>query len=361
MTANGKVRLGLYGCGNRTQALLNSLLKDNLYEVTAAYDLLPEKVRAVAERFGGCPCAQSRDLVERRDVDAFVISLDPFAHAAAFFETLEARKPIFIEKPIAMTAREARAMMVKAAEYKVPVQVGFMRRFLPEQVAAHRFLAENPPGRLFGVRCTWIHAGETEMISMLNHCPDNFRLKVSQIPFHCCHALDVMQTYGGEVKRVAAAGIKWVQRPYPSPDYVLATLEFANGALGHFHYSSQSFKFEISYLLHYENYTLSLNGDEMSIWRRPPFASLRNDGSQNCAPNYVRYTGPDKCTFGAYPVDAVIFQRFLDGVRGGGALSPGLDEGWRTAELAEAIERSWKERRPIDLPLTLDPDPEKHP
>ena len=59
--------------------------------------------------------------------------------------------------------------------------------------------------------------------------------------------------------------------------------------------------------------------------------------------------------------EAGVFQRFLDGVRGGGALSPGLDEGWRTAELAEAIERSWKERRPIDLPLTLDPDPEKHP
>ena len=42
-------------------------------------------------------------------------------------------------------------------------------------------------------------------------------------------------------------------------------------------------------------------------------------------------------------------------------LSFNLAQVQQHAELAEAIERSWKERRPIDLPLTLDPDPEKHP
>ena len=153
------VRLGLYGCGNRTRALLDSLYGEGVYQVVAAYDIRPEAISSAAERYGGRACADPGELVASAQVDAFLISLDPFAHPAAFEQTVEAGKPIFIEKPIALKAGDAYRMMRLAQEKRVPVQVGFMRRYLPEQVAARTFMAENPPGRLFGVRCNWYHPG----------------------------------------------------------------------------------------------------------------------------------------------------------------------------------------------------------
>jgi len=55
------VRLGLYGYGNRTRALLDSLYGEDEYQVVAAYDICNE-------------------------ADVFLISLDPFAHYDAFNE-----------------------------------------------------------------------------------------------------------------------------------------------------------------------------------------------------------------------------------------------------------------------------------
>jgi len=346
------VRLGLYGCGNRTRALLNSLRGENEYQVVAAYDICGQAVASAVEQYGGKSCTSSKELIAHDEAEAFLISLDPFAHPAAFDEAVEARRPIFIEKPIAMSAQEAWKMWKKAERLDVPVQVGFIRRFTPEQMAARAYLINNPPGRIFGVSCNWFHPGETEMINCLNNWPENFRLKVSQIPFHCCHALDVLRTYCGEVKTVHAVGVKWVDRPYPSPDKVVADFVFENSSVGAFHYSSMSYKHEISYVLHAENYTLTFD-DGLEIWHRPQYQSLRNDGSPDCRDTYHKHIGPDRFHFGASSVDATIMLKFLRSVRDGLPMDPGMEDGYRVAELAEAIETSWRTGERIDLPLTL--------
>ncbi len=113
-----KVKLGLYGCGNRTRALLDSLFMDEQYEVVAAYDMIKETAESTCAKYGGLACKNTEQLIGHPSVEAFLISLAPFAHPAAFHKTLEAGKPIFIEKPIAMTAIEAYRMMVAAEQRK---------------------------------------------------------------------------------------------------------------------------------------------------------------------------------------------------------------------------------------------------
>ena len=352
-----KVKLGLYGCGNRTRALLDSLFLDEEYDVVAAHDIRGESTEAACRKYGGKACATSEELVAHPDVEAFMISLDPFAHPAAFHETLEAGKPIFVEKPIAMSARDAYDMMVAAESRNIPAQVGFMRRYRPKHVAARAYMAENDPGTLFSVNCRWFHAGETEMINMLTNHPDNFRLKVSQIPFHCCHALDVMMLYGGAVKSVSAVGRKVIERPYPSPDEVIATLEFENGCMGSFHYCSVSYAGCIAYRVHTGNYALSFEaGNSLTISHRPPLRSLREDGSGDCRPLYHGCIAPETRQFSVKTVDHLIMLDFLNSVRTGAPMSAPIRAGYRVAELAEAIERSWQEKQTVQLPLTFDPE-----
>ena len=361
---NKTVKLGLYGCGNRTREILNSVYGEGLYEVAAAFDLNGQKVKEVTERYGGKGCSSADELIRTKGIDAFIISLDPFAHPDAFDLTIEAGKPIFIEKPIAMSAERAWRMVEKAREKNVPVHVGLLRRYESQHVAARRFLKENPPGKFFGVSCDWFHAGETEMLNCLYNDPGNFRLKVSQIPFHCCHALDVMLTYAGEVRQVEAMGMKWIERQYPSPDKVIALFEFANGGVGSFHYSSMSYKGALEYIVHCENYTLTTGGG-LEVWRRPVtryqregemlFGKKTGPGAWvDCRDNYHANVGPEKHVFlpGTLP-SHVAMNDFIESVRNKTPMKVPIEDGYRVAELADAIEMSWTQRKPIRLPLTF--------
>jgi len=349
------VKLGLYGCGNRTRMLLDALYGEDAYEVVSAFDIREESTKSLCEKYGGKICRSAGEMLNVKGVEAVLISLDPFAHPEAFYRTVEAGKPIFIEKPIAMTAAEAHRMMTTAQEKKIPVHVGFLRRYEARHVAARKFLAEHDTGRLFSVVCNWHHAGETEMINCLNNAPDNFRLKVSQIPFHCCHVLDVMRLYGGDVKAVNARGIKVVKRKYPSPDEVIATLQFVGGAIGYFHYSSMAYCSRLDYLIHTENYTIDCkNGPK--IWQRPPTRQQRGEFLKDCRAAYNPNQGPNRYEFGCggiSNVDAVIMSDFLNMVRDGTPSNIPIEDAYKVAELAEAIERSWQEQREITLPLSF--------
>lgn len=346
------VKLGLYGCGNRTRALLDSLYGEGEYEVVAAYDVAPEKVQAVCERYGGRACASAEELLGVAEAEAMMISLDPFAHPAAFHQALAARKPIFLEKPIAPTAAEAHAMLQAADAAGVPVHVGLAHRYTASFRGLRRYMAENDPGRIFAVSYRWFSHVETEIINMQNRWPDNFRLRISQIPFHCCHALDTMRLLGGEVSAVQARAIKWLDWEYVTPDEVMASFEFGSGALGSFHYSGVAYLAGHDCVVHAENYTATFTPwCEFAIYHHPPYLPERNDHSDDCRPNYEQNIGPDVHRFGRNSYNPLIMTDFLEAVRTGGPMQVPLVDGYKAAELAEAIEQSSASGERVALPL----------
>ena len=227
------IKLALYGCGNRTKQLLDSLRADEFYCVHAVFDINTDAAEALVKEYGGKVCKSKEELISCPDVDAFLISLNPLYQATALKEVLPARKPVFIEKPVAFTGKEAHELAVMADEYGVPVQVGFMRRYLPECVALFDFLKRNEPGRLLSIECDWFHHGEAVEMYFRKHDPGNFRLKMSQIPFHCVHMLDIMVAVGGAVKKVTSQAVTGISGTLsPSPDDLMSLVEFANGGNG---------------------------------------------------------------------------------------------------------------------------------
>ena len=355
------IRLGLYGCGNRTKALLDSLIQDEFYKVHAAYDLRRESAAALVAQYGGTGCENADEFVAFEGIDAFFISLSPFAHAEALRQTIPVGKPVFVEKPVSFSVVEVLELAELAEKHHVPVQVGFMRRYLPESIAALNFIRDNDPGHLFCVDCNWFHHGDTEMNYCMTHRPDNFRLKVSQIPFHCCHMLDIMLLMGGKVKRVSSQLLKVIDRPYPSPDDVVANIEFANGGNGRFHYSSMVYYGEISYRYHAENYSIKMNtggGQELSIYRRPRFKTSQLgrdpkgtiDGAKFNA-SYEAFCRPDTTTFSQSLnlANENIMYDFVRTVRDGVPSWADLRQAAAVQGLAEAIETGGKTRTPIDF------------
>ena len=354
------IKLGLYGCGERTWALLNALIKDEFYCVAASYDLSENAVRKTVEEFGGKACKSAEELIACKDVDAFLISLSPFAHADALRKTIPAGKPVFVEKPVAFTGAEVAELEELAARYQVPVQVGFMRRYLPETIAALDYIKAHDPGRLFSVECKWVHHGDVGMNYYGQHFPDNFRLKCSQIPFHCCHMLDIFLLFGGPVQKVTSELIKVTTRPYPSPDDVMCNVKFANGANGHFHYSSIVYYTEFSYGFNAENYSLRMctEGQNLIVNKRPRFMTTQlgphpekelDFGKFNS--RYEQACFPDTMKFsqGLNFANENIMYDFVKMVRDGIQPSADLKTAVRVQGLAEAIEMSGKLGRTLEL------------
>lgn len=88
-------------------------------------------------------------LLERDDIDAVYISLPPSLHGEWAARALHAGKHVLVEKPIATTAAEARAVVTLAEDRDLVLRENFMFLHHPQHDAVAALMAE---GRLGGLR-----------------------------------------------------------------------------------------------------------------------------------------------------------------------------------------------------------------
>ncbi len=116
--------------------------------VTEVFDTDTGRATAVAGP-GGRAASSAEDLIASADVDAVVIASPDRTHAELAVRCLEAGKPTLCEKPLALTAAEARTVVdAEVALGRRLVQLGFMRRFDPGFVALRDAVAGGSVGRV---------------------------------------------------------------------------------------------------------------------------------------------------------------------------------------------------------------------
>lgn len=84
-------------------------------------------------------------------IDAVVIAAPARRHAELVVAAAGTGKAVFCEKPMALTLADADRAIAAAAAARVPLQVGFNRRFAPDWAAARRLLDQGtlgPPRQL---------------------------------------------------------------------------------------------------------------------------------------------------------------------------------------------------------------------
>jgi predicted dehydrogenase len=77
-------------------------------------------------------------MLDAEQLDAVVICVEPEDQAPLTIQCVQAGVPVFVEKPLGMSADEARQLSKASEKHDVPVMVGFMKRFAP----AYQRLAE---------------------------------------------------------------------------------------------------------------------------------------------------------------------------------------------------------------------------
>ncbi len=141
--ASDRITLGFIGIGAMGQGHLACCLQYPDVQVAAVCDVdtwrrenAKAKVdEAYAARQGAPKCRAYNDLRELLagdDLDGVVIATGDNWHGPATVMAVQAGKDVYVEKPISLTIREARAMAVAARRYHRVVQCGLQQRSTPE-------------------------------------------------------------------------------------------------------------------------------------------------------------------------------------------------------------------------------------
>jgi myo-inositol 2-dehydrogenase/D-chiro-inositol 1-dehydrogenase len=140
-----KLRFGLAGAGRMGRNHMRALATSTEVSIAAVAEPFEQARQALADQ-NGAPALYGSldDMVDSASIDAVIVAVPSDMHLATVRRLVDAGIPTLCEKPVGVTADDAReaARLVNAAA--LPFQVGFWRRFVPslrdlrERIAAGR-------------------------------------------------------------------------------------------------------------------------------------------------------------------------------------------------------------------------------
>jgi predicted dehydrogenase len=163
--ANDRVRVGIVGFSDRCRgALIPAFLKHAgqlNFEIVAVSDIWSRRRDAAAayieKQAGKRPvlCRNNEELYDRKDVDAVIVATADFQHALHGVEAVRAGRDAYVEKPMANTMADARAIRKAVKETGKIVQIGTQRRSSPKYQKAYEYLKSGEFGDLVMADMTW--------------------------------------------------------------------------------------------------------------------------------------------------------------------------------------------------------------
>ena len=163
--ANDRVRVGIVGYSDRCrQALIPSFqlhAQELNFDLVAVSDIWSRRRDEGAEALGkliGHEIVKTRnneELYDRKDVDAVIISTADFQHALHGVEAVRAGRDAYVEKPMANTMDDAKALRKAVEETKRVVQIGSQRRSGSNYIRANEFIKSGKFGDIVMVEMTW--------------------------------------------------------------------------------------------------------------------------------------------------------------------------------------------------------------
>ncbi len=163
--ANDRVRVGIVGFSDRCRSSLIPAFLKNASELNFEFVALSDiwnrrrdEGAAHLEKLTGKRPALARnndELYDRKDVDAVIVATADFQHALHGVEAVRAGRDAYVEKPMANTMADAKALRKAVQETGKIVQIGTQRRSSSKYRAAYDFLRSGQFGDIVMATMTW--------------------------------------------------------------------------------------------------------------------------------------------------------------------------------------------------------------
>lgn len=240
---------GLIGCGGRgTGAALDFLKAGPNLQVTALADVFQDRIDSARKKIkeeGGQEVAADRcflgfdgyQKVIDSGVDVVLMAPPPHFRPAHFAAAIEAKKHVFMEKPIAVDPVGARSIMEtadRAEAFGLSVVTGTQRRHQREYVETYRRIADGAIGEIVAARCYWNQrqlwykerqAGWSDMEYMVRDWVNWCWLSGDHIVEQHVHNIDVINWFTG-MHPVKAVGFGARMRRVTGDQYDFFSVDF---------------------------------------------------------------------------------------------------------------------------------------
>jgi predicted dehydrogenase len=335
-----KVRLGQIGVGTWGQVMLTAWTPNPKADVQAVCDVDGDRAKEIAEKYGISTYYDNvADLLAHPGLDAVGVATPDFAHREAVVAALDARKHVLVQKPMATTVDDCKAMVAAQKRSGCHLMIDYQHRWGIGFAEARKAVSSDSFGRVIHGR---IRMSNTQRIplDMLAWSGDS-----NVLWFLGTHTVDLLRyVIGSEVTRVFGTskyGVLQAQGKN-TPDYFQTMLEFENGV---------SIQMENSWVMPKGHFA----GIELSM----ELYGANESVSVNQSPNNVITKATEAGM--ELPLDArsAVMARgksidhFIDALSEGFEPSVGANDGLMNTAVLVAIEKSVAEGRPVDISEVL--------
>jgi myo-inositol 2-dehydrogenase/D-chiro-inositol 1-dehydrogenase len=125
------IRIAVLGCGRIGAMHAANIAAHRSARLTAVHDINSAAAQAAAASTGARVMNSAAEVFSSSDVDAVLIATSTDTHADLLEQAVAAGKPVLCEKPIDLSLARVKRCAEVIRETKLPIQLGFVRRFDP--------------------------------------------------------------------------------------------------------------------------------------------------------------------------------------------------------------------------------------
>jgi predicted dehydrogenase len=218
-----QLNVGVIGLGEIGTLHCDALMQLPQAKLLAVADIDEVRAKHIAQKTGAQPYQDYQELLARNDIDAVIIATPDHLHKEPCLHAAQTGKHILVEKPLAMTLEDARAINEAVEKAGVKLMVGFTLRFFPQYQHAKTSLETGELGKLIS-----LFARRTNLISQ----SQRLKGRTGVLFFLGIHDFDVLRwMVGAEAKEIYCISAKHDQSPYPVEDETFTTIRFENGVI----------------------------------------------------------------------------------------------------------------------------------
>ena len=343
------IGFGLLGAGLVAPFHAKALKNSTKGRLVAVADVDAGRAGKLAEEFGCRAYGSLDDMLADPEISCVNVLTPNAYHYDAVIAAAQAGRHVLVEKPPAMSLRETDSMIATCAEHGVKLGIVLQCRVRKPIVAMKRALAEGRFGRplLCAAHMKWFRSIDYYKSDAWR---SSRRSGAGVTIQHAFHYLDLCQYLMGPARRVLARMENLAHPEVLLEDTLIATIDWANGALGLAEASTALWPgTDVRIELNGIDGTAIMVGERMDTWKlreeQPQDEEIRQYGSAAVG---TAATGPADFSFFDHQI-------VIDDMAGaiGEKREPCIPAASvrPTLELALALYLSAKEGRAVELPL----------
>jgi myo-inositol 2-dehydrogenase/D-chiro-inositol 1-dehydrogenase len=211
-----KIRIGIIGTGYIGNVHGQIYSQDERCEISALFDIVPEKAARTARSIGGKVCRSREEFLE--NCDAVLVTTPNKTHTEIASQAVSEGKHVFCEKPFSIGLEDAKKLLDAANSSQKVFQVGHNRRYAPVYVKLKELLSEDK------AHSAHIKMNRGELKNPV--WTGDVNVTGGFLYETTIHLFDMMRFQFGEIEELVAYGS---QHEYPELDEFSVIFKFKSG------------------------------------------------------------------------------------------------------------------------------------